>query len=96
MADTVKIDGTEYELDDFELGELEWLEDHLGKPITDFSVLSSMKAAVGLVYLVKKRENPAFTIDEARRMKITSVFQAPEEADQASAEGKRPPKRAAR
>jgi hypothetical protein len=66
MSDTVTIDGQAFELDDFEIGELEWLEDHLGKPITDFTVLNSMKAAVGLVYLVKRREDPSFTIEQAR------------------------------
>lgn len=103
MADnTVTIEGNSYDLDDFSLGELEWLEEHLGKPITDFQMLNSMKAVVGLIYLVKKREDPAFTVEQARGMKITAVFAPDDDGAEAGAgaavkpAGKRPPKQAAR
>lgn len=95
-SDTITIEGKEYELDDFELGELEWLEDHLGKPIADFAVLNSMKAAVGLIYLVRRREDPSFTLEQARKMKITSIFQVQDPDAPAASAKKRPPKPAAR
>jgi hypothetical protein len=51
MADSssmkVHVDGKVYLLDDFELGELEWLEDELGS--LDGNNLRSMKAAVRFV-----------------------------------------------
>jgi hypothetical protein len=39
---------------------------------------SSMKAAVRFVYLIKHREDPDFTMDDARKMKLL-VFAAPDE-----------------
>lgn len=67
----IKVDGSEYDLDDFELGDLEWLEDFLGKPLSDDTALSSMKAAVGFVFIVKRRDNPEFTLEQARRVKLS-------------------------
>lgn len=94
MSDiTVKIDGTEHALDDFELGELEWLEEYIGKPLNDPAALNSMKTAVAFVYLIKRRENPEFSLDEARKLKL-SVIDASDDDEPAAK--KRPPKRAAR
>lgn len=93
MADDdlkVHIDGKAYAFDDFELGDLEWLEEYLGKPLTDPAVLNSMKAAVGFVYLVKKQDDPDFTIEQARKVKMGALTE-PEPAAK-----KRPPKPAAR
>lgn len=94
MADGTKviIDGTEYALDDFELGDLEWLEDYLGRSLSDGSTLTSMKAAVGLVYLVKRREDESFTIEDARHVKMSALGEPEPEAETQ----RRPPKRAAR
>ena len=52
-AMTIQLDGKTYSLDDFELGELEWLEDELGAPLDEINP-SSMKVAVRFVYLIKK------------------------------------------
>ena len=93
MADDalkVTIDGKEYAFDDFELGDLEWLEEYLGKPLTDVSTLNSVKAAVGFVYLVKRRDDPDFTIEQARKVKMGAL------AESEPAAVKRPPKGAAR
>ena len=89
--DGITIEGKKYELDEFELGDLEWLEDYLGKPLTNLENLNSVKAGVGLVYLIRRRENPAFTLDDARKMKMTALFSSEEEPA-----AKRPPKPAAR
>jgi hypothetical protein len=71
---SITIEGVDYSIDDFELGDLEWLEDFLLKPLTNLNNLNSVKASVGLIYLIKRRENPAFTIDDARKTKMTAIF----------------------
>lgn len=86
----IHIDGTAYDFDEFALGDLEWLEDYIGSPLADPAALNSMKAMVGFVYLVKRREDPAFTIDQARNVKMSSITEPEPEAK------KRPPKPAAR
>lgn len=80
---TVTIDGTQHKLDDFELGDLEWLEEYMDTTLDDAKALSSMKAAVGFVFLIKRRENPDFTIEDARKTKL-SVFS---EIDEPTANG---------
>jgi hypothetical protein len=71
---SITIEGVDYSIDDFELGDLEWLEDFIGKPLTNLNNLNSVKASVGLIYVIKRRENPAFTIDDARKTKMTAIF----------------------
>lgn len=77
MAEGMKIhvEGKVYDMDDFELGELEWLEDEVGS-LADEN-LRTMKAAVRFVTIIKRRDNPEFSIDEARKLKLT-VFDEPE------------------
>lgn len=76
MADqealTFAFDGHEYKIDDFTLGECEYLEDEMGQSLGDIP-WGSMKAAVRIIYLIRRREDPDFTLDDARNMKI-SVF----------------------
>ncbi len=71
MADTITIqlEGKAYSIDEFELGELEWLEDELDCSLDEIN-LASMKTAVRIVYLIKRRDNPAFTLDDARKLKL--------------------------
>lgn len=88
------MDGKSYDIDDFELGDLEWLEEHIGMPLTDDRALGSMKTMVGFVYLIKRRDNPQFTLEEARKTKLSVLS-----ADDKPAEGKpakRPTKAAPR
>lgn len=75
------IEGKEYQLDDLELGELEWLEEELGANIEEAIKSSPMKAAVRVVCLVKRREDPSFSLDDARKLKLT-IF----DGDQAAAD----------
>lgn len=70
----VTIGGETYSLDDFELGELEWAEDQIGM---DLDEATSMKQALLFVAIVKRRDNPQYTLDDARKEKMT-VFDAPE------------------
>lgn len=90
MADGVKvhIEGTAYDLEDFELGDLEWLEEYLGASLSDGDALNSMKAAVGFVFIVKRRDDPAFTIEQARKVKLAAI-DAPDEEPEPAAK-KRP------
>jgi hypothetical protein len=68
----ISVNGKQYDLDDLELGELEALEDFMGAPIGELS-LGSIKATLYLVYLIKRREDPGYTLDSARGEKFVSV-----------------------
>lgn len=87
MADddamTIQVEGKSYAIDDFELGELEWLEDELGCDLDEMNP-NSMKAILRFVYLIKRRDNPDFTMDDARKLKL-AVF-----TDEPPAPAKRP------
>jgi hypothetical protein len=92
MADdiTVRLDGVGDNLDDFKFGEREWLEDYLGKPLSDDGVLSSKKAALGFVCT---SSGGVRTRAHARpEMKLSTV--ANQDADEPAAEP-RPTKRKA-
>lgn len=90
---TVTLEGEQHRLEDFELGELEWLEDHIGTNLDDEAAMRSMKAAVGLVYLIKHREDPEFTLEDARKIRL-SVFDEPQ-AENGNGKAKRPTRAAA-
>jgi hypothetical protein len=94
MADiTITIEGQDYDLDDFDLGDLEWLEDYTGKSLTEPGALESMKTIVGFVYLIKRRDNPMFTVEEARKIKLGQVGPGDEKPE---AEGPKRPTRGAK
>jgi hypothetical protein len=65
------IEGKEYAFDDFELGELEWLEDELDGDILQALRERPMRASVRFLYVIKHRENPEFTLEDARKLKLT-------------------------
>jgi hypothetical protein len=68
------IEGKEYSVDnDFALGELEWLEEYVGQPLTSPGAFDTIKAAVGVIFLVKKREDPSFTIEQARGLNMSAL-----------------------
>lgn len=69
---TISVNGKAYDLDDLELGELESLEDFMSAPIGELS-LGSIKATLYLVYLIKRREKPDYTLDDARSEKFVAV-----------------------
>lgn len=70
MSDTITID-----VDDLTFGEMEAVEGVLGKPFSEAfgSGGVSATAAVALIYVVKRRDNPDFTIDDARALKLSSL-----------------------
>jgi hypothetical protein len=78
MLGELTIDGKAYTLDDLTLGELEALEDHMGLPIGQID-LNSARAMRFLVWLLKHREDPAFTMEQAGDVKITDLIS--DEAD---------------
>src|SRR4051794_12140846 len=74
---TISFEGKTFAIDDFELGELEWLEDELGGTLDEINP-NSMKAAVRFVTILKRRENPEFSIDDARKLKLSIFDEASE------------------
>lgn len=74
----VHFEGRTYPIEEFTLGELEWLEEHIGSTLDDDAALRSMKAAVGVVYLIKRRDDPEFTLDQARETKLAKLENEPE------------------
>jgi hypothetical protein len=94
----VSIDGRTYTLDenDLELGEIEMLEDELDAPIEqiDFNRAKAMRV---LVYLVIHRENPDFTMDDAKAVKVSALVPPTEEPEPDGVTApKRPTKAAAK
>jgi hypothetical protein len=78
------------------LGDMEDFEDLTGKPfmqtmegITKGSMASvPIKTLTALVFLVKRIENPAFTIEDARKVRVTDlVFDLGGEPDPTEAAG---------
>ena len=88
----IVIEGKEYAIDDFTLGEIEWIEDELGATLDEINPYS-IKAAIRFVTVIKRRDNPQFTVDDARGIKLSVFDQAEQKPPKAAA--KRPTKRAA-
>jgi hypothetical protein len=83
----VTVEGQVYDLEDFELGELEWIEDQIGMALED---ATPMKQAIGFVAVIKRRTNPEFSWADARKMKL-NVFDEPA----ATNGSRRPPRKPA-
>lgn len=77
---TLWIGDRDYTLDDLELGEVEEFEAAMGGKTLAEADLTSAKSIIWLVYLVKRRENPEYTLDDARAVKLTDIIR-PEEND---------------
>ena len=69
---TFHLEGNTTTIDDFTLGELEALEDYCGDSLDKIN-FASMKVAVFIVYLLKKREDTEYTLEQARELKL-SIF----------------------
>lgn len=90
----IHFEGKTYPFSDFEIGELEWLEEQCDAPIDEIS-MGSMKAAVMLITIIKRRENPQFSPDDARKMKLT-VFDSADDESAPNGATKRPPRKSQR
>lgn len=62
-----------FDANELTLGELEELEDITGRPVS--SELGrgqpSAKTLTALVYIFKRRQDPAFTLEQARALKVS-------------------------
>lgn len=95
MADDglkVTIEGKTHDLEDFELGEIAWGEEQIGMALDD---ALPMTQALAFVAIIKRRENPDFSIEDAKKLKL-SVFDEPPAADPPSNGAKKRPTRAAK
>lgn len=63
------------DFDDLELGELEDFEEATGLDFTQMKPGKALpvKALTALVWIVKRRTEPDFTIEDARKMKLSTV-----------------------
>ncbi len=60
------------DIDDLELGEVEKFEEAMGQTLGEVD-LNSAKAIVRLVWIVKRRDDPKYTLDKARKIKISQL-----------------------
>lgn len=74
---SIQFEGREYDVSDFTLGELEYIEDEMGCAISEVNP-GSMKLAARFVVVLKRRDDPSFTVDQARAMTL-SVFGTPDD-----------------
>ena len=65
------MDGKSYDIDDFELGDLEWLEEHIGMPLTDDRALRVDEDDGRVRVPDQAQDNPEFTLAEARKIKLS-------------------------
>jgi hypothetical protein len=59
-------------MDDLTLGELEELESTVGLPISKMGD-GSAKSIVALIWITERRDNPDFTLEDARKIRIGDV-----------------------
>lgn len=88
MSETIKIDP-----DDFTLGEVAELEAIIGKPLGDIFTGGAVSAqsAIGLVYIAKRRQDPTFTLEDAKAVRVVDLEVArPDPTDAASSPSGRP------
>lgn len=81
--DTVVLD-----LDRMTLAELETIEEVAGADAARAMMNGQMsaKALIAVVYVVKRRDNPAFTLEDAKAMRVTALKQ-PDAAGKANGNG---------
>lgn len=70
---TITVDGKEYAIDDFEGRELIDVERAFGISLYHELERSSMTGIYAILYLVKKRETPSFTVENALALKLGQV-----------------------
>lgn len=74
---TFHIEGKAYRFDELTLGEIEFLEEELGAGVGEIDFRSA-KAIIRVVYLLKRREDPEYTLDRARGVQLTALEGEPE------------------
>jgi hypothetical protein len=80
--------------DDLTVGDLEDFEDIVGRPIGEVlprtraeakGWVPSAKVLKALVFIAKRRDDPGFTIEDARRVRVTELELAASSADRPTA-----------
>lgn len=71
-APGIMLGGIKYEFSDLNLGELEELETHIGLPMDAISY-GSAKTISFVVWLVKRRTDANYTLDDARSISIKDI-----------------------
>lgn len=83
------VEGKAYEIDasDLEWGEVEEVEIYFDCPITEVD-FDSGRGVMFLAYLARRRKEPSFTLDKARKLKIVDIQGgAPERPTKAASAG---------
>jgi hypothetical protein len=67
------------DFEDITLGEIEEIEDYAGLPISDIGEERPgvIKLRIALAWVLKRRENPSYTIEDAKKMtavELTAFF----------------------
>ena len=65
----------QFDLDDFDLGELCDIEDATGFRVTDLKPGESppLKVIAGMIWIMRRRENPTYTFEQVRRLKMDEL-----------------------
>ncbi len=76
------------DLDRMTLGELELIEEVAGADAAQLMMSGRMtaKALIAVAYVVKRRDDPAFTLEDAKAMKVAALKQ-PDDAGKAEGNG---------
>ena len=69
------------DLDDLELGEIEEFEELSGVSIAQIQSGLPAKAISVLVWIIKRKQDPDYTLDMARKVKLSSVDFAEDDAN---------------
>ncbi len=65
------------DFEDITLGEIEEIEDYAGLPISEIGnmeMAGTHKLRVALAWIIKRREDPNFTIKDAKNMRASELF----------------------
>jgi hypothetical protein len=65
------------DFEDITLGEIEEIEDYAGLPIQmvgDMNKVGTHKLRIALAWIVKRRENQSFTIEDAKKLTASELF----------------------
>jgi hypothetical protein len=65
------------DFEDITLGEIEEIEDYAGLPIQmigEMGTVGTHKLRIALAWIVKRRENPKFTIEDAKKLKTSELM----------------------
>lgn len=75
LDQSIFVDGREYRYGDLTYGELETLEDFFGgRSVTDLD-LSSARVQMILVWLIRRRRDPEYDLDEVRKLTLDEMME---------------------